>query len=506
MVQMIIPDILKHAPFNGNYEADRIAVAGSNGDLTYADLFNLVEVFKRYFRNCGLKQGNPLFIYGHKEREIPALMLAAMDYGLPWVPIDPAFPEGRIQTIMETCGAGLAVSMLPATLVSGAFGMVSLQNMLLMESGGARSFANLNENFTQPIAYVLFTSGTTGQPKGVCISRQNLLSFINWLDTDYPYSDHEVMFNHALFTFDVSLYDVFGALLKNGTVVLNSRDLLNDPSRSIQRMNDYACTTWTSTPALAHIFLMQDTFCSEHLPHIRNFIFAGEPLPARSIEKLHERFPGRGVYNAYGPTEATVTTTLVKIDPEVLSKYTRIPVGYPRSGNSVALLKAETESEREVIIRGDHVSPGYLNRPDLNKTKFFLSDGMWAYRSGDCGYFEDGLLFVTGRIDEQIKFNGYRIEPAEVEALLLKILPPGSNAAVIPLKRGTEVKRILAMIAIPAGLSMPGTDQITQALSLKLPAYMIPSEFFFTEEWFLNPSGKTDKNALLNKYLESSAR
>jgi len=501
---MIIPEILKQPPFNGNYQPNRIAVAGSNGDLTYAEFFNLIELCKSSFKNFGLTPGNPLFIYGHKECEIPALMLAAMDFDIPWIPIDPAFPEERIKSIMNACGKGLAIDITQKNLLPDSLGMIPLGKFLQSNNLTESSYTDLNLVFNKQISYVLFTSGTTGKPKGVCISRENLLSFITWLKHDYPYAENEVMFNHALFTFDVSLYDVFAALLSAGTMVLNSKDVLSNPSTGIERIKEYSCTCWTSTPALAHVFLTSENFNSEYLPELRNFVFAGEPLPRRTIELLHYRFPGKGVFNAYGPTEATVTTTLVNISHEILHKYNRIPVGFPKSDNSIGLLEIPGSSELEIIIRGDHVSPGYLNRPDLNAIKFFNSFGMNAYHTGDKGYFEDGLLFVTGRIDDQIKFNGYRIEPGEIESVLLNILPEGAIAAVIPLKKDQEVKRLIAAIYLPEeslGLVIP---DIQAMLSRHLPKYMIPSEYFLVYDWPLNSNGKTDKKALLDRYLNEN--
>jgi D-alanine--poly(phosphoribitol) ligase subunit 1 len=502
---MKIPDFLCHAPFSCDYDAGRIAVAGSNGELTYRQFFDLVDACREALFKAGLRKGNPIFIYGHKEKEIPALMVAAIDAGMPYIPVDPGFPEGRVRAMMEACGGGFFINVMEENATSLALSMHGFEALLSNGISQQSRLPDLNHKFSQKLAYILFTSGTTGQPKGVCISHSNLISFVSWLKNDYPYSAGEVMFNHALFTFDVSLYDVFGALLTGGTMVLNSKDVLNNPPAAVSRMKHYACTVWTSTPALAHIFLLHDDFNGEQLPHIKNFVFAGEPLPAKTIQKLHERFPGRGVYNAYGPTEATVTTTLVTITPEILGRYSAGPVGYPRSGNSVFISNADSDNKAEVIICGDHVSPGYLNRDDLNQLKFFDADGRRAYRSGDCGYFEEGLLFLTGRIDEQIKFNGYRIEPAEVESVLLRALPDDSSVSVIPLKRGAEVKRIIAMVCLQHHAPKPDMDEVSLFLLNNLPAYMMPSEFFFVSHWPLNASGKTDKEALLHLYLSAQS-
>lgn len=497
---MKIPRFLREAPFDVDNDPSQIAIAGSNGEITYAELFHKVEEYLLLFRNAGLKPGNPLFIYGHKEKEIPALMLAALEYGLPYIPVDPAFPEGRIKSMWEACGGGCMVMVGSVEPLNLDIPCINLQESM-NHRPELPAMPDLHQKFKEPLAYVLFTSGTTGNPKGVCISIKNLRSFITWLKSDYPYRKGEVMFNHALFTFDVSLYDVFAALLTGGTMVLNSRELLNSPPAAMERIRKYQCTTWTSTPALAYMYLMQENFHSRELPSVRNFIFAGEPLPSRTISRLQERFPGCGIYNAYGPTEATVTTTLVKMTPDILQKYSVVPVGYQKPPASVFV--DDSGALSEVIIFGEHVSPGYLNRADLNDSRFFEHQGMRAYRTGDRGYFEDELLFVSGRIDEQIKFNGYRIEPAEIEAVLLELLPDHAAVAVLPLRNAQEVRRIIALIHLPQGLDKKESADLRALLEMQLPSYMIPSEFCYFDEWAWNNNGKTDKAVLLRRYLDA---
>src|SRR2546429_2003782 len=246
----------------------------------------------------------------------------------------------------------------------------------------------------------------------------------------------ETFLNTAPFSFDLSVMDLYCSLATGGTLFSIGRDLVANPKMLYRALGNSGSTTWVSTPSFAQMCLVEEKFAEGMLPRIRRFLFCGETLAAQTAARLLERFPRAQVWNMYGPTEATVATTSVRIDRSILEKYSALPVGRAMPGTDVFVVNGAGETLRaneqgEIVIAGPNVSPGYLGRPDLTATVFFEHRGRRAYRTGDQGRFRDDLLFFEGRIDSQFKVSGYRIEPGDVEANLLA-LPSVREAVVTP--------------------------------------------------------------------------
>jgi D-alanine--poly(phosphoribitol) ligase subunit 1 len=205
----------------------------------------------------------------------------------------------------------------------------------------------------------------------------------------------------------------------------------------------------------------------------------------------------------YGPTEATVVTTSVRIDRDLLSRYPSIPIGYPKSRTSIVVLDQRgnpaVPGERgEIVIAGPNVSPGYLNRPDANERAFFSLNGARAYRTGDIGHYQDGLLFFDGRIDSQIKLHGYRIELGDVEAHL-SALPAVRDAVVLPIAKDGRVESLQAYVILterPSGSDFEISNTLRANLAERLPVHMLPRKFRFLETFPMTVNGKVDRNKL----------
>ncbi|MBP7513581.1 MAG: AMP-binding protein [Flavobacteriales bacterium] len=243
------------------------------------------------------------------------------------------------------------------------------------------------------------------------------------------------------------------------------------------------------------------------MPSVHSFLFCGESLPKMTAQRLLDRFPQARVLNTYGPTEATVATSLIDVTREVLTKYPDMPVGYAKRECTIRTttpdgVVATKEAPGEIEIIGPHVSIGYLNNDALNAEKFFEVDGQRAFRTGDYGWFQNGILFFNGRRDEQVKLNGFRIELGDITAQMLTV-PGVADAIAVPLKAGETVKKIVGFVR-PA----PGTDRavvrgaIEERLRKELPAYMVPADLMFVDAFPVNSSHKTDRKALIEAYLK----
>jgi D-alanine--poly(phosphoribitol) ligase subunit 1 len=261
----------------------------------------------------------------------------------------------------------------------------------------------------------------------------------------------------------------------------------------LDRIDKYKGSIWVSTPSYSLTY--SRIGADPKLDSIRYFLFCGETLPHSLASILHKSFVNSIIYNTYGPTEATVATTKVQITQEILDTYNPLPVGYSKP-NSQLIIENE-----EIIIVGDNVSIGYLNRPELNEEKFIKIDGIRAYKTGDNGFIKDGMLFFSARSDNQIKLHGYRIELDEITAKINDISFV-LQAETIALKRNGEVKKIVSLVQVSSIDQNDLKAKIIEELTKSLPSYMIPSDFKFVEKMPLNQNGKADKKELEKIYLE----
>jgi D-alanine--poly(phosphoribitol) ligase subunit 1 len=258
--------------------------------------------------------------------------------------------------------------------------------------------------------------------------------------------------------------------------------------------------------------LAEPTFTAAFVPTIRRFLFCGEILPVETARLLLERFPASEVWNTYGPTEATVASTSIRIDPTMVAQAAPLPVGIPMPASRIECvdesLNPVPDGERgEIVISGPNVSVGYINRPDLTQRAFFTRHGMRAYRTGDWGRFVHGLLYCEGRMDSQIKLHGYRIELGEIEAHL-RSLPGVHDAVVVPVMRnGSPWALTAAVLAIPIPADVRAAGEgIRGALTDTLPTYMVPRHVRFLTSFPMTPNGKVDRSAVTDLVALSAAR
>jgi len=313
----------------------------------------------------------------------------------------------------------------------------------------------------------------------------------------------EVFLNQAPFSFDLSVMDLYCSLATGGTLFSVNRDLIENPKQLYRALANSGVTTWISTPSFARMCLVEQKFTEAMLPRARRFLFCGETLAPQTAAELLGRFPRAQVWNMYGPTEATVATTSIRIDDSILQKYSALPVGRAMPGTQILVVDQNCHelpaNERGgIIIAGPNVSPGYIGRPDLTARAFFERRGQRAYKTGDLGRFRDGLLFFEGRVDEQIKLSGYRIELGDVEANL-RMLPAVRDAVVIPVIKNDTAQSLAACVLLGARNETSDFElahSLRTQLSERLPTYMLPRKFVFLDMFPMTANGKVDRTAL----------
>jgi D-alanine--poly(phosphoribitol) ligase subunit 1 len=427
-------------------------------------------------------------IEGHKEPEMVVAFLGCIKAGHPYVPLDNALPRQRAASIISRSGARL-----------------TLTPEQIREAARQPASSDLR---ARPLSlcdpfYIIFTSGSTGTPKGVPITLGCLLDFIDWMQEEQKFGNDEIFLNQVPFSFDVSVLDTYLSLVTGGTMFSIDREHIANPIRLYQTLAESGLSIWTSTPSFLHMCLAERRFNQDMLPRLGRFFLAGETLSPAMVRQLLDRFPRAAVWNMYGPTEATVVTTSVRVDREMLDRYPSVPIGYPKLRTRMEVVDAEgrpvSAGERgEIVISGPNVSPGYLNPAEGSQRAFFRLDGAHAYRTGDAGHFADGLLFFDGRLDNQIKLHGYRIELGDIEAHLAA-LPAVRDVVVLPLTRNGRVEALQAFVVLterPAGSDFEISNALRTELGERLPVHMLPRVFRFLDAFPLTVNGKADRRKL----------
>jgi D-alanine--poly(phosphoribitol) ligase subunit 1 len=466
---------------------DVIAHASGDGTLTYGELRARSDGLASYLTKRFGHDRSPIAVLGHREPEMLIAFVAAAKSGRPYVPIDTALPQRRIDQILATSRAVLVLTP------------DEIRRFSTAELRGPATAVGKNDPF-----YILFTSGSTGEPKGVIITLACLEHFIGWMLAEQKFSQRaEVFLNQAPFSFDLSVMDLYCSLATGGTLFSINRDLIENPKKLYRALASSGVTTWVSTPSFAQMCLVEEKFAEAMLPRVRRFLFCGETLAPQTAAQLLARFPQAQVWNMYGPTEATVATTSIHIDAAILEKYSPLPVGRVMPGTKIFIVdengvESSAGQRGEIVIAGPNVSPGYVGRPDLTARAFVECGGLHAYKTGDLGRFCEALLFFEGRIDEQIKLSGYRIELGDVEANL-RALPSVRDAVVMPVIKNGATQSLTAFVSLTARNETSdfklGHNLRTQ-LGQRLPSYMLPRKFVFLDAFPITANGKVDRGAL----------
>ncbi|MDB4956489.1 MAG: D-alanine-activating enzyme [Myxococcales bacterium] len=476
---------------------DRLAHVHCGGQITYGELARRSDALAAYLTEVLPSDRGPIVVHGHKQSEMLVAFLAALKSGHAYVPVDSSLPVERIRRIVERSAARCVVSVAP--LPSGVEAeMIVSQNELhaILQAADGRQPAAAARVAAEENVYIMYTSGSTGEPKGVQITGTCLSSFVEWATTLAPFPDATRFLNQAPFSFDLSVMDLYLSLTTGGTLFSVDKELSSNPSALLEMLQRWKIEVWVSTPSFAELCLKMSRFGASVGP-ISTFLFCGEVLVPECARELLKRFPGSRVINMYGPTEATVAVSAVDIDESVLSRPGPLPLGTVKPDCRLEIGDGAgqrvTEGERgEVIIVGPSVSPGYYRDPDRTQKAFFEMPEGRAYRTGDAGSLVNGTLYYSGRIDLQIKLRGHRIELEDIEANL-HALPYLTKAVVLPvLKEG----RCDSLVAVVCTDTIRDENTIKSDLAARVPAYMVPRYIVFREDFPLSGNGKVDRKRL----------
>ncbi|KAF6627029.1 amino acid adenylation domain-containing protein [Paenibacillus sp. EKM208P] len=471
---------------------DHIAVALGHQSLTYRELNETANRLAHTLRDTGVKSDEPVGILTERSLDMITGTLAILKAGGAYVPVDPQYPEDRIRYMLEDSGAKLLLAQ--QDLLDRCYFDGQIIN-LNEDTSYSADASNLDiDGAGNHAAYVIYTSGSTGKPKGVVVEHQSVVRLV--CNTDYvPFDESTRMLQTCAFVFDGSTFEIWGALLNGGQLVLVLKEDLLDAAKLKETIRDHRVTMmWLTTP-LFNQLSQQD---SKLFGDVKYLLVGGDVLSAPHINRVLRDNPDINIINGYGPTENTTFSTTYHITEEQLDS---VPIGCPIRNSTAYVVDSSFNLQPvgawgELVVGGDGVARGYLNRPELTAERFLANpwvDGDRLYCTGDLvRWREDGILEYAGRMDQQVKIRGYRIELGEVEARLASV-PSVRDSVVIALRDGAGQQQLCAYFTADEQLTI---REIRAAMSASLPSYMIPSAFVQLDRFPLTTNGKIDRKAL----------
>ncbi|QDG94772.1 AMP-binding protein (plasmid) [Rhizobium sp. NIBRBAC000502774] len=486
----------------------------TDGDLRFSDLHRRVLSLMRMIAAAGIasQTRRPMLILGHKNHRYLIGYWACLLSGRALVPIEPETPVERIRQIATSCGACAVLVAEPDT--SQRIVATLPVDVPVIRIGGS---GEVDDKYPSPqdvldsvavdnsdVAYIMFSSGTLGQPKGIQVTYSNLVDFIGWLEVLFPdAAAFRAVSGNIRYCFDVSLFELWSSWLQRVPITALDHADLTDSTGYIQRMANDHVSLWVSTPSITRLFLKNRRFRSDFLPSCKTFLFCGEPLTKQIVGELFERFPACRVINTYGPTECTVAVTSVDIDIAHLNSDHALPIGYAREGTYLEHPSgAEGDpTQGEILIRGLSVGRGYIGLDAKQKAAFPEPS---LYRTGDWGWkADDGLWYFKGRIDREVKIQGVRISLDDVETHIRS--QPGIDDVLVNVFEVEGQPRALNAFI----LGSPTADDLrglAYKMAGELPHYLVPRFWYAGFDLKLNNNSKLDRQTVLAASAQARIR
>jgi amino acid adenylation domain-containing protein len=483
---------------------DAIAVVFEDKQLTYRELNQRANQLAHYLRTLGVEPEVLVGICVERSLEMVVSLLSILKAGGAYLPLDPALPK-------ESLAFRLIDAQVPILLTQKGLlkrEEAQVQTVLYLDADweliAQESSANPNsEVIPENLAYVLYTSGSTGQPKGVAIEQRQILNYLHAILDKLQLPTGASFANVSTFAADLGNTAIFPALCTGGCLHIVSQELSTDPKALAEYFQRHPIDCLKITPT--HLASLLASNASDSILPRQCLVLGGEAASWDLIEKIRQYAPNCRILNHYGPTETTVGVLTYPVSNKQASYNSKtVPIGHPIANTQVYILDRHLQPvpigvPGELHIGGASLARGYLNRPDLTAEKFISNPfndrtGTRLYKTGDkARYLPDGNIEFLGRLDNQVKIRGFRIELGEIEAVLTTH-PEVREAVVIDREDTPGNKRLVAYIVAQEQSEI--LNQLRDFLKQKLPDYMVPSVFVFLDALPLTPNGKVDRRAL----------
>lgn len=470
--------------------------------VSYRQLQTQAGWVAAYIQALGLPDQSLIGIFLPRQPQMLAVLLGILKAGCVFVPLDTKCPLLKLKSIVEEASLQHCISTQDQTAALQE--QLGLDQMHSIETiwSEQRQWAEPAAKSSAELAYVMFTSGTTGKPKGVQVSQQNVINYCYWFAKTNAFGRDSIIDFSSSLAFDLSIPCTLAALLAGGSLAIAQEFQKLDPQLYLQYVQDYQITHVEWTPSYLRILLQfpEDIKKQECL---RYLLLGADEARGEDIAKWVSLSPNQQIVNEYGPTETTVSVTSYHLSSNDLNRQNKIPIGKPGYNSSCYVLDAQNNlcpigMKGELYIGGNQVSAGYLNNPDLSLSQFLSLElhgkKQRVYKTGDlvC-WLPDGNLKFFGRNDKQVKIRGYRIELSAIESVLTRC--QGIHQAIVVVRQGPLNEKYLRAYCVSHKHHL-SLQAIKDFLSLELPAYMHPKEFFMLDAIPLMENEKIDYAAL----------
>ncbi len=488
---------------------NRTALSYPDGrNISFIELDMLSNQMANFMASQNLKQGDVIAIFNEKSLYAYALMIGCIKSGIIYTNLDVSSPPIRISKIINTCKPSalfvdelaesnfIEIEALQPNLKQFKIASIQINNY----SNEPVNFTDQNFHGNNPL-YIMFTSGSTGFPKGAVMSHSNVLHFINWGKSTFSVTEQDVFTNANPIYFDNSVFDFYISLFNGATLVPLSHELVKKPVDLVAAINNCNCTIWFSVPSLLVYLLTTKVLKDSDFTSVTRIAFGGEGFPKSKLKSLYQLFGNRiELYNVYGPTECTCICSSYKITDSDFEKMDELaPLGFmaPNFGYHIIPQSSEDIKTGELCLTGPCVGLGYYNDIERTLNSFVQQPDVAfhqrMYKTGDIvNQDQKGYFHFKGRVDNQIKHMGYRIELEEIEAALNSI-DLVDESAVIYERLSVELGQIKAFVCINSEVSAAALTSILKEI---LPPYMIPRSIKILQSLPKNQNGKTDRNQL----------
>lgn len=484
---------------------DAIAVVTKDRSVTYGELDKKANVIANKLVKSGVKANDIVGIIISRSVEMIIGIFAVMKAGAAYLPMAVDYPQNRIEFIISDSNMKfiLGCSYLKSILNN------KVEYIDLDDADTYIGNENKPDIYIDPcsLAYVIYTSGSTGNPKGVMIEHRSLSNRIMWMQKEYPINKEDRILQKTVYTFDVSLWEIFWWSAQGASVFLLEPQKEHSPKSIVGAIRKYRVSVLHFVPSVFNIFLDYVSIkeCASELSHIKYIFTSGEILKKTYVDSFYLTFNDTNIklINLYGPTEATVDVT--HFDCIDYKNYNTVPIGKGIDNIEIFILDENDDvitddTIGELVIGGIGVARGYLNRDDLNKEKFFYNEKICSqkmYRSGDLArWYDDGNIEFLGRKDLQIKLRGLRIEIEEIEYNLMR--EKNIKEAIVNLvEDNMENQYLCAYIVSDTEIEK---KELIDSLKLDIPEYMVPQLYVRLDEIPIKSNGKADRSKLPNPF------